>query len=183
VSAGGFFSLIYADYQAFYRFRAESRWRLALLAPLRMLVNPSMHAVILIRIWIASPRPTAFIWRNILIAKHSIDVFGKPSIGPGLMLSHPFGIVLDNVTIGKDVLMTHNVTIGAIRGARPGEEHNPELPIVGDRVVIYPNTVIAGGVRIGADSVIGANSLVDHDVPPGSVFSRGEIRTRAASED
>lgn len=39
---------------------------------------------------------------------------------------------------------------------------------IGSRVYIGPNTVIAKGVTIGDDCVIGAQSLVLGDIPPGS---------------
>ncbi len=146
----------------------------------RMLVNPSLHATLLIRIALAGPRWLAFVWRNVLIAKHSIDVGPGCTIGPGLMLSHPFGIVLGpGVVIGENVLLSQNVTLGAARVPRPGEQL--PCPVVGDRVVIHPNTVVAGPVRIGDDSVIGAGSFVDSDVPPRSVFRRGEVRPASHS--
>jgi serine O-acetyltransferase len=181
VSVGRFLSVVYADYLAFYHFRGESEQRLRALALPRLLTNPSMHAVILIRIAIASPRALSFVWRNILIAKHSIDLYRKPTIGPGLMLSHPFGIVLGNATLGENVLLAHNVSIGSSRTPRRGEEI--ECPVLGDRVIVNPGSVLAGGITIGSDSVIGANSVVDCDMPPNSVFSRGEVRVRSRPPD
>jgi len=176
-SPSGFLRSVWADYRAFYAFRGEVPGRLRLFAAPRILTNPSLHAVILIRIAAASPRPLKFVWRNILITKHSIDISRDPVIGPGLMLSHPFGIVLADVTIGANVLLAHNVTIGSARTPRPGEE--VPVPVIGDRVVINPNSVIAGGIHIGADCIIGANSVVDCNMPPNSLFTRGKARTRS----
>jgi serine acetyltransferase len=177
-SPAGFRRSVYADYEAFYAFRGESPARLRALAALRILTNPSMHAVILLRIAACSPRPLDFVWRNILISKHSIDLYRKPVLGPGLMLSHPFGIVLGGVTIGEGVLLAHNVSIGSARKPRPGEEI--AFPVIGDRVTINPNSVVAGAITIGDDCIIGANCVVDCDMPPGSVFARGELRLRGA---
>ncbi|MEY2513741.1 MAG: serine O-acetyltransferase [bacterium] len=173
----GFFASVYADYLAYYQHNAESEQRLRTLAPLRMLVNPSLHATILIRLLLASPRPFAFVWRNILIAKHSIDVQRGSVIGAGLMLPHPLGIVLGKATVGGNVLLAHNVTLGAARMSGPGNEQ--DFPVIGDRVVISPGSIVAGGVRIGADCVIAANCIVAEDMPPGSVFSRGRLRLPA----
>lgn len=167
--------MIYADYLAHYGRRGESSARLHLLGPLRMLINPSMHAAILIRIAVASPRACAFVWRNILLSKHSIDVDPKCVIGAGLILPHPFGIVLGPGVIGANVLLSHGVTVGAARVPRPGESL---FPVIGDRVVIHPGTVVAGAIRVGSDTVIGANSFVDHDLPPHSVYRRGDVQTR-----
>jgi len=181
VSVGRFFSLLYSDYLAFYHFREESPQHLRWLAVPRILTNPSMHAVLLIRIACASPNALNFVWRNILITKHSIDIGLKPTIGPGLMLSHPFGIVLGGGSLGENVLLSHNVTIGSARTPRRGEE--VAFPAIGDRVIVNPNSVVAGGVQIGSDSVIGANCVVDCDMPPNSVYSRGEVRLRSRPAD
>lgn len=171
MSSSRIFSLVYADYVAHYNNRAESSARLLLLVLPRMLVNPSMHAAILIRICIAGPRPLFFIWRNLLVAKHSMDIGPNCKVGPGLNLPHPFGLVMGTgVTLGRNVLLYHNVTLGTARA--PGQREHLPVPIVEDDVVIHPNSVIAGGVTIGARSVIGANSFVKHDLPPNTVFRR-----------
>ena len=172
----GLLASVYADYLAYYQHSGESPRRQRLLAPLRMLVNPSLHATILVRLTLASPRQLAFLWRNLLITKHSIDIHRGSVIGPGLMLPHPLMIVLGTVTIGSDVLLAHNVSLGASRMKLAGAE--VEFPTIGDRVVISPNSVVAGGVHIGDDCVIGANSVVSEDMPPGSVFAGGRLRTR-----
>lgn len=38
-----------------------------------------------------------------------------------------------------------------------------------DYVTIYPNSVIAGGVKIGKNSIIGAGSVVIKDIPENAV--------------
>ena len=172
-----FFELVYSDYEAFYHSRGESRARLRALVVPRILVNPSMHATVLIRLVATSPRALIFLWRNILIAKHSIDVYCRPTIGPGLILVHPLGIVLGGGTIGSHALIAHNVSIGAARTPSPGDE--VPYPVIGDRVVINPGSLVVGGIEIGDDSVIGANSIVDFDMPPGSVYTRGRLRPRS----
>lgn len=137
-------------------------------------MNPSLHAAMLIRIALAGPRPLFFVWRNVLIAKHAMDIAPSCLVGPGLNLPHPFGLVLGRgVRIGSDVLLYQNVTLGTARRPRGGERL--PVPTIGDGVVIHPNCVVAGGVMVGARSVIGANSFVNRDVPADSMFRRGEI--------
>ena len=41
------------------------------------------------------------------------------------------------------------------------------MPILGDRVIIFANSVVLGSVRLGDDSRVGACSLVLHDVAAG----------------
>ena len=62
--------------------------------------------------------------------------------------------------IGRRVLIYQNTTIG---------EKNNECPTIGDNVIIYANSVIVGGIKIGEGSVIGAGSFIDKDIPPNSM--------------
>lgn len=84
---------------------------------------------------------------------------------------HPIGIVIgDGVTLGQDVRIYQHVTLGL---RQPGQGTNDrQYPVIGDRVLIYAGAVIAGGVRVGDDAIIGANVVVTHDVPAGSVVTR-----------
>ena len=88
-------------------------------------------------------------------------------IGKRLDLPHGgFGVVIhENVIIGDDAIIFHNVTIGN-GGAT-----------IGDRVYIGTGAIIVGKIRIGDDVTIGANTFVDFDVPSGStvVGQKGTI--------
>lgn len=44
-----------------------------------------------------------------------------------------------------------------------------DVPALGDRVWVGPGAVIAGGVTVGDDVAVGANSLLVRDVPPRGV--------------
>lgn len=88
----------------------------------------------------------------------------RSSIGPGVLMPHPTGIVIgDGVVIGRNVTLYQAVTLGAASKSRM------EYPTIGDNVVIYPGSVIIGGVHIGDGAVVGAHSLVISDVAPGEV--------------
>jgi serine O-acetyltransferase len=135
-------------------------WRLAV----RAASNPSVHAVALLRLTLTAPATTRPLWRNLLIAKHSIDVGDGASIGPGLYLPHPLGIVIGRYArVGARARLYQHVTLGS------KTHHDEEYPTLEDDVVVYPGTVIAGPVRIGAGAVIGANSFVARDVDAGAV--------------
>ncbi|RNC69636.1 MAG: acyltransferase [Desulfuromonadales bacterium] len=83
----------------------------------------------------------------------------------------------ERITIGRDCLIAANVTIvdSDGHGLRPDERHlvNPvsRPVIIEDNVWIGLNSIILKGVRIGANSVIGAGSVVSRDVPPNCVAS------------
>ncbi|MDW8261939.1 MAG: hypothetical protein RMJ35_05385, partial [Phycisphaerales bacterium] len=86
-------------------------------------------------------------------------------VGRRVRIWHFGGMVLGAREIGNDVHIRQNTTMGV---ARRGD--SPLLkPIIEDRVDIGAGAVIAGGIRIGHDSVIGANAVVLKDVPPYSV--------------
>jgi len=89
---------------------------------------------------------------------------------------HPLGIVIgDGVRIGEEVRIYQNVSIGLAEnkvGATAAD-----YPVIEDGVYIYAGAVIAGAVRIGARSIIGANALITRDVPPDSVaFGYNQVR-------
>jgi serine O-acetyltransferase len=86
------------------------------------------------------------------------------TIGPGLCLPHPVGIVIgDGAQLGANVTLYQHVTLGRAR------DDAPYYPKVGDGVVIYAGAVIVGDVRIGPGAVIGANAVVTRDVPANAV--------------
>jgi len=181
LETAGLRALVAADYAANYGEEEGSRGRRALLAVARVVSNPSMHATILVRLLIGSPRWLSWVWRNLLITKHGIDVHRDASIGPGLALPHPFGIVIGtHVGVGSRVTLFHHVTLGVRRLPKPGELQSGRrmTPVVGDGVVVYPNSVVAGSITVGARAVIGACSYVDHDVPAGAVL-HGATRASA----
>jgi serine acetyltransferase len=79
-----------------------------------------------------------------------------------VFLPHPFGIILTSgATIGENVVIGHQVTIGNRGGVMAA-------PIIGDRVYLGAGAKILGPVTIGADAVVGANAVVTKDVPPGA---------------
>lgn len=91
-----------------------------------------------------------------------INIPGPTQIGPGLLIGHAGGIVVNAaVTIGANCNISHNVTIGVSRGRNAG------TPTIGDRVYIGPGAVIIGDITIGHDAAIGANAVVARDVPAG----------------
>lgn len=86
-----------------------------------------------------------------------VNIPPQAKIGKRLELAHGgFGIVINkNTVIGDDAIIFHNVTIGN-GGAR-----------IGHRVYIGTGAVIIGSVIIGDDVTIGANTVVNFDVPSG----------------
>ncbi|GGH37850.1 transferase [Mangrovimonas yunxiaonensis] len=83
------------------------------------------------------------------------------------ILPHPMGIVIGyKVKIGKECKIYHNVTIGT---KETQDFKNGHYPNIGDRVTIYPNSIIIGDISIGDNVVIGAGSVVLNDIPSNSI--------------
>lgn len=73
------------------------------------------------------------------------------------------GIVIHkNVIIGKNCVVSQNVTIGGAQGSKG-------VPIIGDNVDIGAGANIIGNVKIGSGAVIGAGAVVISDIPKNAV--------------
>jgi serine O-acetyltransferase len=93
-------------------------------------------------------------WSTIAAADIPINC----SIGGGLLIPHPNGIVIHpSVKIGVNCLIFQQVTLGTRGGA--------QVPEIGGHVDIGAGARILGPVKIGPHAQIGANAVVVADVP------------------
>ena len=93
------------------------------------------------------------------------DIAWQATIGDGLTLHHPTGVVIGpGVEIGDDCRVQQGVTIGG-KGGR-GMDGSP---FIGDRVHIGTGAKVLGPVSVGDGCEIGANAVVITSIPPGSV--------------
>jgi serine O-acetyltransferase len=115
------------------------------------------------------------------IARKAIEILTGISlppecqIGEGLYIGH-FGtiIVSSLAVIGKNCNLSQGVTLGVSgRGDRRG------APIIGNRVYIAANAVVAGKITIGDDVVIGACTVVTTSVPPRTVVAGNPAQIRS----
>jgi serine O-acetyltransferase len=82
------------------------------------------------------------------------------SIGGGLLIPHPNGIVISpEAIIGPNCLIFQQVTIGA--------RSESGVPVIGGHVDIGAGAKILGKIKIGDHVIIGANAVVLDDVPTG----------------
>jgi serine O-acetyltransferase len=108
--------------------------------------------------------------------KFGVDISLSANIGPGLKIEHFGGIFINGkAQVGMRCSILHDVTIGEYGGA----------PNIGDFVFIGPGAKLIGGVRVGDNVIIGANSVITKDIPdhavvvgiPGKVISKkGNLR-------
>jgi len=136
-------------------------------------VRPGWLAVVLYRLSAACIHKgmfgkiaAKFFWRfNVFV--NGCDISPLAVIGAGLIIHHPVGIVIGPVTIGQNVTILQNVTLG-LRRASDDPDNPQNYPKIEDGVIIYSGAVVTGDIRIGANSSIGANAVVIGDVPPNS---------------
>jgi serine O-acetyltransferase len=85
-------------------------------------------------------------------------------IGGGFVVTHVGGLVIGSGTvIGKNCQVRQNVTFGGNYSKK--NEGGRLYPIVGDNISIGAGAVIIGPVKVGSNSIIGANTVVTRDMP------------------
>ena len=89
------------------------------------------------------------------------------SIGPGLLIAHPGGIVVGRGTVlGEGAALFQGVSFG-VKSWHPGEIG--KFPKAGNHCYFFAHAVVAGDVRIGDDCLVAAHAVVTKDLPDGSL--------------
>ena len=109
--------------------------------------------------------PWHILMRRIARIRHTLwsvvtqsDVDLQATLGKGLMLPHPNGVVIHGeARIGDDCMIMQQVTVGMI--------DEGEVPVIGNRVYIGAGAKIIGKLTVGDGARIGANAVVVNDVP------------------
>jgi len=118
------------------------------------------QAVVLFRLSQSASRLSPLLGAIVKYLGHAItgtDIATKASIGPGLRLPHPVGVVIGAEShLGSRCTIMQGVTLGAAQG---------QSPKLGDHVFVGPGAKVIGGVEIGSYASIGANAVVIKDVP------------------
>ena len=97
--------------------------------------------------------------------KVTIDMPNTVKVGKGLLFIHPYAIAINrNAVIGNNFTMLKGATVGGVKeGKRAG------VPVIGDNVYLGVNSSVVGGITIGSNVLIAANTFVDCDVPDNSL--------------
>lgn len=85
------------------------------------------------------------------------------NLGGGLIIQHGFATIISAKSIGENCKVYQQVTIGY--------NHKLEAPVIGSNVEICCGAKIIGGVHIGNNVLIGANSVVVRDIPDDCVVA------------
>lgn len=142
---------------------------------LECLRSPGVQAVVTYRMgqWLRTKpfpvrlllKPFVSIQRHHLRGKWGIDIGPEAKIGPGFHIYHYGGIFISgDVVAGEYLTITHDITLGYSRGkCRQG------FPVLGNNVYIAPGAKIAGSIKIGDNVSIGANAVIERDIPDNAV--------------
>ena len=86
-------------------------------------------------------------------------------IHPGAKIDHGMGVVIgETAIIGNNVTMYHGTTLGGTT-LDPVKRH----PTIEDNVMIGAGAKVLGNITIGKNSKIGANAVVKHSIPAGTI--------------
>lgn len=157
---------------------SEPRGEPSLVALAKTLLTVRYTAVLLFRVSstlgrIASPLGSLAKQLNHLIT--GADVAWQASVGPGLVLFHPTGVVIGAACkIGQDCWIQQGVTLGGKHVQRPNE-----CPVLGDGVQVGAGARVIGAVSIGDRASIGANAVVTASVPADMIAVGIPARVRA----
>jgi len=118
------------------------------------------------------------IWSKVLrtyakfrLQRHAVRTgisFPPGVAGPGLSIAHFGSIVVNSKAKIGCYCRIHSATnIGTSGGG---------VPTIGDYVYIGPGAIIYGDIRVGHRAVIGANAVVNRDVPAGVTVAGAPAR-------
>ena len=94
----------------------------------------------------------------------NIDIHPGAKIGRRVFIDHGIGVVIgETAEVGDDVTIYQGVSLGGV-----SLEKVKRHPTIESGVVIGAGAKILGNITIGANSKIGANSVVVRDVPANS---------------
>ncbi len=108
-------------------------------------------------------------------ALNGIDLFYEIAMPEVFFIGHSVGIVLAKASYGNYLVLYQNSTVGKNHGV---------APVLGEGVILYPNSAIIGRCRIGANTAVSQGTGVINRDTPGDcmVFSgtAGELTIKAA---
>ncbi|HEY7986645.1 MAG TPA: hypothetical protein VIE17_06960 [Methylophilaceae bacterium] len=92
---------------------------------------------------------------------NGIDLFYEIEMPDIFFIGHSVGIVLSKATYGNYLVLYQNSTVGKNHGV---------APVIGEGVVMYPNTAIIGRCHIADHTVLAMGTHIVNGDTPGNCF-------------
>jgi len=143
----------------------------------RRLVEPGFWAVAVHRLGARVDKLGPRVLRRPLAATHKvlftavdwmwgINLPRTTRLGRRVRIWHNGSILLNARSIGDDVQLRHDTTLGPVRIA---DSQRPDrLPVIEDGADVGSGACILGDVTVGSGAVVGANTVVLQSVPTGA---------------
>lgn len=140
-----------------------------------LLTYPGIHAVWGFRftnfLWKRNLKLLARILSNWVRTATGIEIHPAATIGRRFFIDHGMGVVIGaTAVIGDDVMMYHDVTLGA-RAYVNGKRH----PTIENNVVIGAGARLIGDITVGHGARISANVVITKDIPAKSLLDSSEF--------
>ena len=112
-------------------------------------------------------------------AFNGIDLFYEIAMPEVFYIGHSLGIVLAKATYGNFLVLYQGATVG---------RHKDQIPAIGERVILYPHSAVAGRAVVEDDCVISQGTrVINKRVPKGSMAfaggKPGELAFRPRPDD
>ncbi|MBE7248408.1 MAG: serine acetyltransferase [Actinomycetospora chiangmaiensis] len=124
-------------------------------------------------------------WRRCaaLVADLSLRVTGASihpgsRIGPGLFVPHPARVGFCGEA-GADLILLPGTLVGPRDWVLPDRSLPPDVPRLGDGVVVGAHGAVQGAVTVGAGATVGVAVCTIRDVPSGTVTMLAQRQVRS----
>ena len=166
-------ALLYADLERQLELSGLPGAKASLLSLLRRLLHPRFLPIVLYRcsraaLLLGIPALSHLLsYLNQII--FGIEISPKCAIGPGIFFPHTSGTVIGASKIGSNVVIFQGVTLGAKEMDMGFDE--TLRPQIGNNVVVGAGAKVLGGICLGDNVRVGANSVLLRSVPANSTVA------------
>ena len=166
-------ALLYADLERQLELSGFPGAKASLLSLLRRLLHPRFLPIVLYRcsraaLLLGIPALSHLLsYLNQII--FGIEISPKCAIGPGIFFPHTSGTVIGASKIGSNVIIFQGVTLGAKEMDMGFDE--TLRPQIGNNVVLGAGAKVLGGICLGDNVRVGANSVLLRSVPANSTVA------------